>query len=83
VVDELKALFISLVIIMKYEWLDEFLSTKLEENTCLESYLAEMHGTHGCLVHVLDYRMTYRFEIDGMMCLLPPLQRSCLGICMR
>ena len=66
VVDELKALFISRVRRIKYEWLDEFLSTKLEENACLESHLANMHGIHGRLVHVLDYWMTDRFAIDGV-----------------
>ena len=50
-VDALKALFISQVRVMKYECLDEFLSTKMEENTCLESHLANMHRIHGRLVH--------------------------------
>ena len=39
----LKALFISQVRIMKHEWLDKFLSQKMEENTCLDSHLAIMH----------------------------------------
>ncbi|KAM0931168.1 hypothetical protein ACQ4PT_000508 [Festuca glaucescens] len=54
-VDALNALFISLVRVMKYECLDEFLSTKMEENTCLESHLANMHRIHGRLVHDWDY----------------------------
>ena len=54
-VGELKALFASQVRVMKYEYLDKFLSTKMEENTCLESHLATMHGIHGRLATDLDY----------------------------
>ena len=54
-VDELKALFAPQVRVMKYEYLDKFLSTKMEENTCLESHLATMHGIHGRLATDLDY----------------------------
>lgn len=54
-VDALTALFISQVRVMKYECLDEFLSTKMEESTCLESHLSNMHMIHGRLVHDWDY----------------------------
>ena len=53
--DELKALFISQVKVAQYECLDEFLSMKIEENTCLDSHLAKMHGIHKRLVDVFDY----------------------------
>jgi len=83
-VDELKALFISQVRVMKYEYLDEFLSTKMEENTCLESHLANMHRIHGRLVHDLDYWMTDRFAIDGVLRSLPPSYKDhVLGYVMR
>ena len=71
-VDALKALFISQVGVMKYECLDEFLSTKMEENTCLESHLANIHRIHGRLVHVWDYWMSNRFAVDGVLRSLPP-----------
>lgn len=71
-VDGLKALIIEQVRIIKYECLDKFLSTKMEENTSLESHLANMHRIHGCLVHDLDYWMTDIFAIDGVLRSLPP-----------
>ena len=71
-VDELKALFISQVRVMKYEYLDEFLSTKMEENTCLESHLANMHRIHGPLVHDWDDWIIVGFAIDGVLRSLPP-----------
>ena len=54
-VDELKALFIEQIRLMKYECLDTFLSTKMEENTCLESHLRRMYDIHKCLTVDLDY----------------------------
>ena len=43
IVDELKRRFIAQVRIARFECLDEFLSTKIEENTCLEQHLRKMH----------------------------------------
>ena len=54
-VDELKTLFAPQVKLMKYECLNEFLSTKMEENTCLESHLANLHRIHRRLTGDLDY----------------------------
>ena len=71
-VDELKALFASQVRVMKYEYLDKFLSMKMEENTCLESHLATMHGIHGRLATDLDYWMTDEIAIDGVLSSPPP-----------
>jgi hypothetical protein len=45
---ELEALFASQVIIMKYEYLDMFLSIELEENICLK-VIRNHHGVHECL----------------------------------
>jgi hypothetical protein len=69
---ELKALFASQVKIMKYEYLDEFVSIKMKENICLESHLATMHRIDGCLTN-LDYWMTNETVIDGVLCSLPPI----------
>ena len=83
-VDELKALFAPQVRVMKYEYLDKFLSTKMEENTCLESHLATMHGIHGRLVTDLDYWMTDEFAIDGVLRSLPPSYKNfVIGYVMR
>ena len=60
-VDELKALFIEQIRLMKYECLDTFLSTKMEENTCLESHLRRMYDIHKRLTADLDYWMTDEF----------------------
>ena len=43
IVDELKRRFIAQVRVERFEVLDEFLSTKMEENTCLEQHLRKMH----------------------------------------
>mgnify|MGYP001797472102 CR=1 FL=1 len=75
-VNELKALFISQVRIMKYEHLEKFLSIEIEESTCLESHLAIMNGIHGRLTVVLDYWMIEYFAIDGVLPSLPPVYKD-------
>ena len=83
-VDELKALFASQVRVMKCEYLDKFLSMKMEENTCLESHLATMHRIHGCLTTDLDYWMTDEIAIDGVLSSLPPSYKDfVIGYVMR
>jgi hypothetical protein len=42
-VTELVALFAPQVRIMKYEYLEKFLSIELEENICLKGHAATMH----------------------------------------
>jgi hypothetical protein len=44
---DLEALFALQVRIMKYEYLDKFLSINLKENICLKSHLATMIGFMG------------------------------------
>jgi len=83
-VDGLKALFISQVRVMKFEYLDKFFSTKMEENTCLDSHLATMHGIHARLTGDLDYWMADELAIDGVLRSLPPsYKESVLGYVMR
>ena len=57
---------------MKFECLDEFLSIKMEEKTCLEQHLKKMYEIHQRLVHVWDYWMADEFAIDGVLRSLPP-----------
>ena len=42
IVDELKEMFIAQVRVVRFECLNEFLSLKMEENTCLEQHLRKM-----------------------------------------
>ena len=58
IVDVLKNRFIAQVRIARFENLNEFLSLKMEENTCLEQNLRKMHEIHHRLVLVWDYLMT-------------------------
>ena len=58
IVDELKDMFIAQVRVAKFECLNEFISIKMEENTCLEQHLRKMHAIHYLVVHVLNYDMT-------------------------
>ena len=54
-VADLKAHFITQIRVLTYAVLDEFLSKKMEENTCLQSHLTIMDEIHGRLVDDLDY----------------------------
>ena len=69
---------------MKFECLDEFLSIKMEENTCLESHLANMHRIHERLTVELDYWIRDEFAVEGVLRSLPPSYKSVvLGYVMR
>ena len=72
IVDELKDRFIAQVRIARFECLNEFLSTKMEENTFLEQHLRKMHKMYYTLVDVWDYGMTGDLAIDGVLRSLPP-----------
>ena len=76
IVNELKSRFIAQVRIARFEVLDEFLSTKMEENTCLEQYLRKMHRLYFTLVDVWDYEMTDKLAIDGLLRSLPPSYKN-------
>ena len=71
IVAELKNRFLAQVRIARFDCLNEFLSTKMEENTCLKQHLSKMHEIHHRLVLVWDYLMTDEFAIDGVLCSLP------------
>ena len=72
IVNELKSRFIAQVRVARFEVLDEFLSTKMEENTCLEQHLRKMHKLYFTLVDVWNYEMTDKLAIDGVLRSLPP-----------
>ena len=75
-VDELKTLFAPQVRLMKYEYLEKFLSTKMEEKTCLVSHLKIMHDLHARLTGDLDYWMTDAFAINAVLFSLPPSYKN-------
>jgi len=72
----LKDLFIEEVRVMKFEWLDKFFSTTMEENTCLDRHLALMHKIHERLTGDLDYWMADELAIDGVLRSLSPATRN-------
>ena len=72
IVNELKSRFIAQVRVARFEVLDEFLSTKMEENTCLDQHLGKMHRLYYALVDVWNYEMTDKLAIDGLLRSLPP-----------
>lgn len=80
-VDELRELFLPQVRWWKHELLDQFLSTIMEENTCLERHLRIMHEIHEKLVHLVDYWMTDAFAIDGVLRSLPPSYKEHVREC--
>ena len=55
IIDGLKALFLAQVRVARYECLDEFLSTMMEEKTCIDQHLVRMHEIHRRLTDVWDY----------------------------
>ena len=63
IVAELKNRFIAQVRIARFDGPNEFLSTKMEENSCLEQHLRKMHKMYYTLVDVWNYEMNDDFEI--------------------
>ena len=55
IINGLKILFGAQVRVAGYECLDEFLSTVMEEKTCLDQHLVWMHEIHRRLTHVWNY----------------------------
>ena len=72
-------MFIVQVRVAKFACLNEFLSLKMGENTCLEQHMRKMHEIHHRLVLVWDYLMTDEFAIDGVLRSLPPSARITSG----
>ena len=56
----------------RFELENAFLSTKMEEHTCLETHLAKMHGMHLSLVDDFDYWTMEEFAITTVLHSLPP-----------
>jgi hypothetical protein len=71
-ISALQALFAPQVRKESYEYINEFLTTRIEENTCLESHLTNMHRLYRCLTNELNYLMTDELGIDVVLPSLPP-----------
>ena len=63
-IDTLKSMFIFQFRVARFELEKQFLSTKMEENTCLKTHLAKMHGIHLSLVEDFDYWTTNKSTIE-------------------
>ena len=70
--DALKVLFMNQVKHEQYKQLDMFLSLKMEEHTCLKTYLCRMFDIHDDLTNTCGYWMADTFVIQAVLCSLPP-----------
>jgi hypothetical protein len=68
----LKAFFSPQMSLMIFEFMRNFLVTKMEENTCLVSHLMNMHRIHKHVTVNLDNLMTDELAIDVVMLSLSP-----------
>ena len=75
-IDELKSRFIVHFRGARFTLEDEFLSLKMEENTCLETHLVRMHGIHLRLVEDFDYWTMEEYAILQVLRSLPPSYRD-------
>jgi hypothetical protein len=70
-INTLRGLFAPQVRKQKFDCLNEFFTTKMEENTCIESHLNNMHRLYRHLIDELDYVMTNDIGKDVVLLLLP------------
>jgi hypothetical protein len=54
----LKCLFAPKVRAQKYDCMNEFINTKMEDNTCIDSHLSNMHRIYRCLIDEFEYEIT-------------------------
>jgi hypothetical protein len=76
-IDTLKSLFIRQFRVARFELEKQFLSTKMEEHTCLRAHLDKMHRMYLSLVEDFDYgttneSTTEEFAINTVLHSLPP-----------
>jgi hypothetical protein len=72
IVDQLKSMYIVEFRVARFELENEFLSTRLEEHTCLKTHIAKMYDIHLRLVEDFDYWTTEEFAITTVLHSLPP-----------
>ena len=71
-IDELKSLYMHQFRVARFELENEFLSTKMEEGSCLKAHLAKMHEIHLSLIDDFDYWTTDESAIYTVLQSLPP-----------
>src|ERR1041385_4545636 len=71
-IDELKSLYMHQFRVARFELENEFLSTNMEEGSCLKAHLAKMHEIHLSLVDDFDYWTTDESAIYTLLHSLPP-----------
>src|SRR3954469_24688251 len=71
-IDELKSSNLHRFRVARFELESEFLSTKMEEGSCLKEHLAKMHEIHLSLVDDFDYSTTDESAIYTVLHSLPP-----------
>ena len=71
-IDELKSSNLHQFRVARFELESEFLSTKMEEGSCLKAHLAKMHEIHLSLVDDFDYWTTDESAIYTVLHSLPP-----------
>ena len=73
---ELKVIFAAQVRAIRFECLSEFLSTMMEEKTCLDQHLMSMHEIHRRLTYDWDYLMSDEMAIIVVLHSLPLSYKS-------
>jgi hypothetical protein len=68
----LKRLFAPKVKAQKYGCMNEFFNTKMEENTCIDSHLSNMHRIYRRLVDEFEYEIIDGIGKDVLLESLPP-----------
>jgi hypothetical protein len=67
----LASLFAPRVWVQKYYCLNKFFNTKMEENTCIDSHLSNMHRIYRCPVDEFKYEITNDIRKDVVPPSLP------------
>ena len=71
-INALKTWFVDRVKLEQFKQLDNFLSLKMEEHTCLETHLCRMFDIHDDLTNMCGHWMADTFAIQAVLCSLPP-----------
>ena len=74
--DLMNVRFLPQTALMKHECFDEFLSCKMEEDSCIHAHLARMEEIFHRLTVVFDYWTTDTFGINVILRSLPPSYKS-------
>jgi formate dehydrogenase assembly factor FdhD len=75
----LKSLFAPKVRVLKYDCLNEFFNTKMEENTNIDSYLSNMHRIYRRVVDELECEITHEIGKSVLLQSLPPSYSALVG----